>query len=80
MLKWSSTALVMAIGLCLSGAPAAAETLPLPQNLIEFTSEQGEHLLLHAEAKEAYWPLAAQFVTQENLERDAFRFVHILRL
>jgi glutathione-S-conjugate glycine hydrolase len=66
MLKWSSTARVMAIGLCLLGTPAAADTLPLPQNLIDFTSEQGEHLLLNAEAKAAYWPLAAQFVTQEH--------------
>jgi len=56
----------MAIGLCLLGTPAAADTLPLPQNLIDFTSEQGEHLLLNAEAKAAYWPLAAQFVTQEH--------------
>jgi hypothetical protein len=44
MLKWSSTARVIAIGLCLLGTPAAAETLPLPQNVIDFTSEQGEHL------------------------------------
>jgi hypothetical protein len=51
MLKWSSTARVMAIGLCLLGTPAAADTLPLRRNLIDFTSEQGEHLLLHAEAR-----------------------------
>src|SRR5215467_2916287 len=59
-------ACAFALILCLLGAPAAADTLPLPQNLVDFTSEEGANLLIQAEARAAFWPLAAQFVTQEN--------------
>ena len=43
-----------------------AQTLPLPRNLIAFNSVQGEQLLLASKAKQAYWPLSIQFVTQNN--------------
>ncbi|MBV8882632.1 MAG: phytochelatin synthase family protein [Chroococcidiopsidaceae cyanobacterium CP_BM_RX_35] len=43
-----------------------AQTLPLPRNLIAFDSVQGEQLLLASKAKQAYWPLSVQFVTQNN--------------
>jgi hypothetical protein len=49
----------------LSGA-AEAETLPLPANLIGASSSEGEALLIGAEAREAYFSLASNFVTQEN--------------
>lgn len=43
-----------------------AQTLTLPRNLIGFSSAQGEQLLLNSKAREAYWPLSVQFVTQNN--------------
>jgi hypothetical protein len=53
------------IGLLTSGL-ARAETLPLPDNLTGFDSDPGEQLLLDADAREAYFPLASNFVTQKN--------------
>ena len=49
-------------------APALpwAETLPLPQSLVGAASDQGEALLIEAEAREAYFPLASNFLTQQN--------------
>jgi Phytochelatin synthase len=44
----------------------AGASTTVSQNLVEFTSEAGADLLIHAEARAAYWPLAAQFITQEN--------------
>jgi hypothetical protein len=57
---------VAVLGLYLLCETAFAKTLPLPENLISLTSEQGEHLLLDSEARQAYWPLSVQFVTQKN--------------
>ncbi len=54
----------LALGLLLSGA--SAETLPLPQNLVGAATDAGETLLLGAEAREAYFPLAENFLTQKN--------------
>jgi hypothetical protein len=47
-------------------APARAERLPLASNLVDLRTEQGRAFFLEAEAREAYWPLAAQFVSQKN--------------
>ena len=47
-------------------APSSAELLPVPQNLVALDSIPGEQLLFNAEARRAYFPLSAQFVTQEN--------------
>jgi hypothetical protein len=44
----------------------AGASTTVSQNLVDFTSEAGADLLIHAEARAAYWPLAAQFITQEN--------------
>ena len=57
---------VAVLGLYLLSGAAFAKTLPVPDNLISLASEQGEHLLLDSEAREAYWPLSIQFVTQKN--------------
>src|SRR5512144_1971438 len=57
---------VTVLGLYLLSQTAFAKTLPLPENLISLASEQGEHLLLDSEARQAYWPLSIQFVTQKN--------------
>jgi hypothetical protein len=45
---------------------AAAQTLPLPDNLINLDSAQGSALLRESEALQSYWPLSIQFVTQNN--------------
>jgi hypothetical protein len=45
---------------------ARAETLPLPQSLIGAATDQGEALFLDADAREAYFPLVSNFLTQQN--------------
>jgi hypothetical protein len=45
---------------------ARAETLALPQSLIGAATDEGEALFLDADAREAYFPLASNFVTQQN--------------
>ncbi|UBF23826.1 phytochelatin synthase family protein [Kovacikia minuta CCNUW1] len=54
------------VGLCLSGGNALTQTLPLPSNLINFNSREGSQLLLESNAREDYWPLSIQFVTQNS--------------
>jgi hypothetical protein len=58
------TALVGA--LLLSAAVAHAQTLPLPEALIDLRSNEGEQLLEESDAREAFIPLSATFVTQKN--------------
>jgi len=57
---------VASLSLCLSIGHVSAQTLPLPEPLINLNSEQGARLLLESEANRAYWPLSIQFVTQKN--------------
>ncbi|MDX2211889.1 MAG: phytochelatin synthase family protein [Oculatellaceae cyanobacterium bins.114] len=45
---------------------ANAQTLPLPPDLIAFNSPQGEELLIESEARDDFWNLSSQFVTQVN--------------
>ena len=47
-------------------APPARNSLPLPANLVDFSSPEGEHYLIEAEANADYFPLASQFVTQKT--------------
>ena len=49
-----------------AASSASAQTLPLPQNLINLNSSQGSALLQDSEALQSYWPLSIQFVTQKN--------------
>ena len=60
--------ILFALGLALCGAPtsAAAETLPLPPALTDFTSHAGEAFLIESKAREDYFPLSIQFVTQKT--------------
>jgi len=44
-----------------------AQTLPLPENTIDFDSPEGEELLIASQARRDYFPLSIQFETQENL-------------
>lgn len=54
------------VGFCLTVGQTLAQTLALPENLIAFNSEQGESLLLESRAREDFWNLSSQFVTQVN--------------
>jgi hypothetical protein len=51
---------------CALAGAASAQTLPLPDNLINFNSSQGSALLQESEALQSFWPLSIQFVTQKN--------------
>jgi|SRR5687767_10770212 len=52
--------------LLLLGGAAQAQTLPLPERLIDLRSEAGEQLLQDSDALEAFVPLSANFLTQKN--------------
>lgn len=52
--------------LFLLAPPASADSLPLPPNLISSISPQGEALLFGADAREAYFPLASNYLTQKT--------------
>lgn len=54
------------LGLCLTSGGLLAQTLPVPQNLINFNSPEGEKLLMESQALQDYFPLSIQFVTQKN--------------
>jgi Phytochelatin synthase len=54
------------LGSWLFVADAPAKTLPLPQNLISLNSEEGERLLLQSKARQSYWNLSIQFLTQKT--------------
>lgn len=57
-------ATLIVLGLTLSSAHA--ETLALPPNLVGAATDAGEALLIDADAREAYFPLAINFLTQKN--------------
>ncbi|MGH1395662.1 MAG: phytochelatin synthase family protein [Trichormus sp.] len=54
------------IGLSVSSSNALSQTLQLSSNLISFNSEQGKNLLLTSRAREDFFPLSMQFITQNN--------------
>jgi hypothetical protein len=59
--------LFLALLLAIVAAPRLfAETLPLPAGLVDFTSDQGEKYFLESGAREAYFPIASNFVTQKT--------------
>ena len=60
LLRWIGLAAVVVVG------AAHADSLPLPENLVDFNSAQGEHYLIEAGANADYFPLASQFVTQKT--------------
>jgi hypothetical protein len=69
MPKFRLAPLVLRMLICSMGIAsghAIAQTLALPSNLISFNSPEGEELLLESEAREDYWDLSTQFVTQIN--------------
>jgi hypothetical protein len=62
----TANGIAVALALSLLGAAARAETLALPDNLVDLRSEQGERLLLESDALEAYVPLSVNFLTQKT--------------
>ena len=54
------------LGLCVAGAAARADTLPLPDNLTGFSTHDGEAYFGESDAREAYFPLASNFLTQKT--------------
>lgn len=61
----SLSALIL-LGISSSGAVLKAQTLPVSENLIDLNSKQGNNLLLESEARQDYFALSSQFVTQKN--------------
>jgi hypothetical protein len=57
---------VVLVAFSLLCAAARAETLALPENLVDLRSKQGEQLLLSSDAIESYVSLSSNFVTQKN--------------
>jgi hypothetical protein len=51
---------------CVNTGQLFAQTLSLPDNLIDFNSKQGSQIFLHSEALQSYWPLSIHFETQKN--------------
>jgi glutathione-S-conjugate glycine hydrolase len=54
------------LALVLLSAAAEAQTLPLPDALIDLRSDEGERLLEESDAREAFVPLSVNFVTQKT--------------
>ncbi|MBO3463208.1 phytochelatin synthase family protein [Aetokthonos hydrillicola Thurmond2011] len=50
----------------LVGGNVLAQTLKVPNNLIQFNSQEGEKLFIESNAREAFFTLSTQFVTQKN--------------
>jgi hypothetical protein len=64
MARLRSLFAAFAWGLLLTGANG--ETLKLPDNLVGFTSHDGESYFAESDAREAYFPLASNFLTQKT--------------
>jgi hypothetical protein len=54
------------IGLSISSSSVLSQTLSLSSNLINFNSDIGKNLLLTSRAREDFFPLSMQFITQNN--------------
>jgi hypothetical protein len=54
----------LVLGLAVAGA--RGDTLPLPQNLTGFSTHDGEVYFGESDAREAFFPLASNFVTQKT--------------
>jgi Phytochelatin synthase len=56
----------LAVSFCLLATAAAAQTLPLPNNLVVLQSEQGDQFLRETQSHAAYLQISSAFVTQKN--------------
>ena len=57
---------LLVLAVCLVTTGAGAETLALPNSLVDLRSHQGEDFLFEAQAREAYFPISAAFETQKT--------------
>ena len=64
MLKRLVASAMLIVALCATGA--RADTLPLPDNLTGFSTRDGEVYFGESDAREAYFPLADNFLTQKT--------------
>ena len=64
MSKRLAACAILVTALCAAGANA--DTLPLPGNLTGFSTKDGEALFAESDAREAYFPLASNFLTQKT--------------
>jgi hypothetical protein len=64
MLKRLVASAMLIAALCARGA--RADTLPLPDNLTGFSTRDGEVYFGESDAREAYFPLADNFLTQKT--------------
>jgi Phytochelatin synthase len=64
MAKLRAAWAALIVGLSVVGAHA--ETLPVPENLAGFSSHDGEAYFAESDAREAYFPLASNFLTQKT--------------
>ena len=64
MLKRLVASSMLIAALCATGA--RADTLPLPDNLTGFSTRDGEVYFAESDAREAYFPLASNFLTQKT--------------
>ena len=64
MLKRLVASAMLIAALCATGA--RADTLPLPDNLTGFSTRDGEVYFGESDAREAYFPLADNFLTQKT--------------
>jgi hypothetical protein len=54
------------LALVLAAPRIHAETLPLPPALVDFASDEGEKYFLESVARQAYFPISSNFVTQKT--------------
>ena len=64
MSKRRVACVALILGLSLAGA--YADSLPLPDNLTGFSTRDGEVYFAESDAREAYFPLADNFLTQKT--------------
>jgi glutathione-S-conjugate glycine hydrolase len=57
---------LVALALCLWTTGLSAQTLPLPDNLTDLSSEQGEKFFFESGALQSYFAVADNFVTQKT--------------
>ena len=70
--------LVLALVLCLLVPVVRAETLPLPDNLTDLNSNQGEAFFLETDALANYSPIADNFVTPPGANIAGWSFLSVL--
>jgi hypothetical protein len=63
---WKKLLAGAALSFCVVAAETHADTLPLPNNLIGFSTHDGEVYFAESDAREAYFPLASNFLTQKT--------------